>query len=151
MDVILKENVENLGRMGEVVKVRPGYARNYLIPKGFALEASKKNVKALEHEKRIIQERARKLLLEAEDLAARVSEVTLRFQAKAGEEEKLFGSVTAKDVAQALEEKGYAVDRRKVQLEEPIKKLGTYQVPVKVAPDVTATVTVEVVAESESQ
>ncbi|MEJ2254583.1 MAG: 50S ribosomal protein L9 [Nitrospirota bacterium] len=148
---MFKENVENLGRLGEVVKVRPGYARNYLIPKGFALEASKKNVKALEHEKRIIQERARKLLLEAEDLAARVSEVTLRFQAKAGEEEKLFGSVTAKDVAQALEEKGYAVDRRKVQLEEPIKKLGTYQVPVKVAPDVTATVTVEVVAESESQ
>lgn len=147
MKVILREDMKSLGKMGEVVKVTPGYARNYLIPKGIAVEADVKNVRALEHEKRVIQDRARKTLDKAKGLAGEISAVSLSIKARAGEEEKLFGSVTAMDIAEALKEKGFAVDKKKVLLDEPIKRLGAYQVDVRVAPEVTATVSVEVVAE----
>lgn len=147
MKVILKEEVKSLGRMGDIVKVSPGYARNFLIPKGYAVEADTKNIKAMEHEKRVIQERARKLQEAAKGVSERLSEVTLAFTAKAGEEEKLFGSITAMDIADALKEKGFEIDKKKVSLEEPIKRLGSYAVDVKLGHDVTASVKVEVTAE----
>jgi len=147
MKVILKENVENLGRMGDVVNVTPGYARNFLIPKQFAVEANTKNIKALDHEKRIIQERAKKILADAQAFAERVSSMTVTIKEKAGEEEKLFGSVTTMDIADALKEQGVEIDRKKISLGEPIKRLGEYDVEVKVAPEVTASLKLHVVAE----
>ncbi|GAB4387290.1 MAG: 50S ribosomal protein L9 [Thermodesulfovibrionales bacterium] len=147
MKVILKEDVKNLGAMGDVVNVTPGYARNFLFPKGLAADADVKNIKALEHEKRVIEERRKKLVEKAQGLAGQLSSVTVGLKAKAGEEGKLFGSITSKDIAEALAEKGYEVDRRKIVLEEPIKRVGSHQVAVKLGHDVTATVTVEVEAE----
>ncbi len=147
MQVILKESVRELGQMGEVVNVKDGFARNFLIPKGFAVEANPKNMKALEHEKRKIQDLARKVKVTAEDLAARISAVTVTITAKAGEEEKLFGSVTAMDIAEALQKEGIEIDRRKLVLEEPIKRLGAYTVPVKLPSEVVAQLNVQVVSE----
>jgi large subunit ribosomal protein L9 len=133
--------------IGDIVTVKPGYARNYLIPKGYAVVADTKNVKAFEHEKRISGEKARKALDAARGLAGEIEKVKLTFPAKAGEEEKLFGSITSMDIAAALAKAGFDVDRRKIALDEPIKRLGTYTVDVKVAPEVSAAVSVEVVAE----
>jgi large subunit ribosomal protein L9 len=133
--------------MGAIVKVKSGYARNYLLPRGLAVVADVKNVNALEHEKRIIAERARKAMEAAKGLAGELEKVSLTIKAKAGEEEKLFGSVTAMDIAAALLDAGHEVDKRKIVIEEPIKRLGTYTVGVKVAPEVTANINVEVVAE----
>lgn len=147
MEVILKEDVQNLGGMGEIVNVSDGYARNYLIPRKLAAVADKKNVKKLEHEKRVIDRRAEKLKADAQTMADRLSAVTLKIEAKAGEEEKLFGSVTAMDVAEALKGEGFDVDKKKIVIDEPIKRLGTHAVAVKVGKDVTATVNVEVEAE----
>jgi len=148
MEVILRENLDNLGVMGDVVKVKPGYARNYLLPRGLAVLANTKNVTALEHEKRVIAEKARKAMEAAKGLVGQLEKVSLTIRAKAGEEDKLFGSVTAMDIAEALREAGHEVDKRKIVIEEPIKRLGTYSVSVKVAPDVAASVKVEVVAEA---
>jgi large subunit ribosomal protein L9 len=114
MKVILRENIENLGRMGDIVNVAPGYARNFLLPKSFAVEANTKNVKAMEHEKRIIQERSKKLLADAQAFAERVSSMALTIRAKAGEEEKLFGSVTTMDIAEAMKAEGVEVDKKKI-------------------------------------
>ncbi len=147
MKVILKEDVLNLGDMGEIVNVSDGYARNYLIPKKLAAVADKKNVKELEHEKRIIERRAAKLRSDAQAQADKLSALTLKVKAKAGEEDKLFGSVTAMDVAEALKAEGFDVDKKKILIDEPIKRLGTHTVTVRVARDVTATVNVEVEAE----
>jgi large subunit ribosomal protein L9 len=147
MEVILKEDVQNLGGMGEIVNVSDGYARNYLIPRKLAAVADKKNVKKLEHEKRVIDRRAEKLKADAQTMADRLSAVTLKIEAKAGEEDKLFGSVTAMDVAEALKGEGFDVDKKKIVIGEPIKRLGTHAVAVKVGKDVTATVNVEVEAE----
>lgn len=147
MKVILKEDVLNLGEMGEIVNVSDGYARNYLIPKKLAAVADKKNVKELEHEKRIIERRAAKLRSDAQAQADKLSALTLKVKAKAGEEDKLFGSVTAMDVAEALKAEGFDVDKKKILIDEPIKRLGTHTVTVRVARDVTATVNVEVEAE----
>ncbi len=149
MEVILRENLDNLGIMGEIVKVKPGYARNYLLPRGLAVVANTKNVKALEHEKRIIAEKARKAEEAAKGLAGELEKISLTIKAKAGEEEKLFGSVTAMDIAEALKEAGQEVDKRKIVIEEPIKRLGSYTVAIKVAPEVAANVNVEVIAETE--
>lgn len=145
--VILKEDVQNLGEMGEIVNVSDGYARNFLIPRKLATVADQKNVRELEHEKRVIDRRAEKLKADAQTLADRISAVTINIKAKAGEEEKLFGSVTAMDVAEALKAEGFDVDKKKIVIEEPIKRLGTHAVAVKVGKDVTATVNVEVEAE----
>lgn len=147
MKVILKEDVLNLGDMGEIVNVSDGYARNYLIPKKLAAVADKKNVRELEHEKRVIERRASKLRSDAQAQADKLSAVALKVKAKVGEEGKLFGSVTAMDVAEALEAEGFDVDKKKILIDEPIKRLGTHTVTVKVARDVTATVNVEVEAE----
>lgn len=149
MKVILREEVENLGDIGDVVEVSDGYGRNYLIPKGLALRAFERNVKALEHERRVQTQRLKKLKSAAEEFAARLERLTLRILKKVGEGDRLYGSVTAQDIAAAALAGGERIDRRKIHLESPIRALGVYKVPVKVHPEVTARLSVWVVAESE--
>jgi large subunit ribosomal protein L9 len=147
MKVILREDIETLGRAGDVVKVADGYGRNYLIPRSLAVLADTRNLKALEHERKVIEARAKKARKSAEAQAERISAVALVIPAKAGEEGKLFGSVTSRDVAEALAKAGVEVDRRLVLLDEPIKQVGEYKVRVKVATDIVPEVSVSVVAE----
>lgn len=147
MKVILQEDVKNLGKMGDVVNVADGYARNYLIPGKFGVEANIKNIKALEHEKRKIEEKARKVRSEAQGLAERLSSLTLTVSAKAGEEERLFGSITSMDIAEALKKEGFDIERKKILLDEPIKRLGSYIVGIKIHSDVTSKVQISVIAE----
>ena len=147
MKVILREDVKNLGTAGSVVNVADGYARNYLIPKNVAVEANTKNIKGLEHQKRQIEDRAKKIRDAAQDLSAKLSSLTLTMTAKAGEEEKLFGSVTTMDIAEALKNEGFDIERKKIMLDEPLKRLGTYTVGVKVHPQVASHLTVQIVAE----
>jgi large subunit ribosomal protein L9 len=148
MEVILREDVQHLGAMGEVVKVKPGYARNFLLPRGMAVEASRKNLAALDHEKALIEvkrERERKVArAEADKLDGLVVEIL----ARAGEEDRLYGSVTNLDIAQQLAERGVRVDRRRIDLDDPIKRLGTYRIVVGIAHDVKATITVKVLPEA---
>jgi len=144
MKVILREDVEGLGDMGAIVDVKNGYGRNYLLPRDLAVEANSRNIKYFEHQKRIILEKAKKVIKTAEDFAARLSELTIKFEVNAGEDDKLFGSVSNKDIADAIAEKGLEVDKRKIVIDEPIKRLGSYDVNIKVYQDVTATVKVEV-------
>jgi len=147
MKVILKDDVKNVGNMGDIVKVADGYARNYLVPRGLAVEASSKNVKSVEHEKRIIQEKSKKIKISAQDFSDRLSKVTLVMKANAGEEGKLFGSVTTMDIAEALKNEGFDIDKKKISLDEPIKRLGEHTVNVKIHPEITTNVTVQVVQE----
>ncbi len=147
MKVILREDVESLGKMGEIVRVADGHARNYLIPKGLAVEASVKNVKTLEHEKREIAQRAEKERKKAESLLERFQGVTCTIARKVGKQDKLFGAVTAKDVEKVLREQDLDVDRKKILLEEPIKSLGEYPVKLKLYPGIFAEIVVAVVRE----
>ncbi len=148
MKVFLREDVKNVGKIGDVVNVSDGYARNFLFPKKLAVEANTKNIREFEHNKRIIQERAAKIRDASRATAEKLSALSLTIKAKAGEEEKLFGSVTTMDIAEALKAAGFEIDKKRISLEEPIKRLGEYSVEVKIHPDVTATVKVQVVAES---
>jgi large subunit ribosomal protein L9 len=145
--VILKEDVEHLGKIGDMVAVADGYGRNYLLPRGLAIEASTRNVKILEHQKKIIKARMQKQKSDSEDLAKQLSSVSLTVAKKAGEDDKLFGSVTSRDIEDALKAEGFAMDRRRIVLEEPIKRLGVYSIPIKVHSEVTAEVKVWVVKE----
>lgn len=147
MKVILKEDIPKLGNMGDTVEVAPGFGRNYLIPQGKAVLASRTNVKALEHERSLIQRKAELFRKDAEGLAEKISGVRLTLTRKVADEDKLYGSVSVSDVSQALEEAGVVVERKMIRLIEPIKTLGEYQVPIKVHADVTAEVTVQVVKE----
>ena len=147
MEVILREDIERLGNRGQVVKVADGYARNFLLPKRLAVAATESNRKIVEQERQAHLRREAKQKSEAEDLGKLLTGVTLTIAQKAGENDQLFGSVTAKDVADALALQNYNVDRRKVMLEEPIKQLGEFRVPVRLHRDVTAEVTVQVVKE----
>lgn len=147
MQIILKANVKNVGQIGEIVTVKDGFARNYLIPKGLAVEANPRNLRSLEHEKRKIEEIARKEKANAENLTARISNLNLVIKAKAGEEEKLFGSITAIDISEALKKEGIDIDKRKILLEEPIKRLGSYTVHIKIHQNVTAKLDFTVVSE----
>ena len=147
MKVILKEDVKSIGSMGQIIDVADGFARNYLVPRGFAVEANVKNVKSLEHEKKVIQEKAKKIKNQAQDFAARISGVTVVIKAKAGEEGKLFGSVTTMDIAEQLKNEGIDIDRKKISLEEPIKRLGSYSVKVRIHPEISEEVNVQVVEE----
>jgi large subunit ribosomal protein L9 len=147
MEVILREDIDKLGNRGEVVKVAPGYARNFLIPKRLAVAATESNKKIVEQERQAHLRKEAKLKGEAEDLSKMLTGVSVTIAQKAGENDQLFGSVTSKDVADALAAKNYTIDRRKVQLDEPIKQLGEYKVPVRLHRDVTAEVTVNVVKE----
>jgi large subunit ribosomal protein L9 len=144
MQVILKENIETLGHIGDIVKVAPGYARNYLLPRGFALEATTRNAKALEHAKRQMEYKKDKVLEQARQFAARIEAITLVLPHQAGEEGKLFGSVTNMELAEHLKQQGIEIDRKKIALVEPIKQLGEYTVGVKVHPEVIANLKVNV-------
>jgi len=143
MKVILQENLENLGHIGDIVKVAPGYARNYLIPKGFALLANEKNTKAMEHAKRQLEYKKNKMLEQAKAIAAKVEAITLSLVHQAGEEGKLFGSVTNMELAEQLKIQGLEIDRKKI-VSDPIKQLGEYTVVVKIHPEVTANLKVVV-------
>jgi large subunit ribosomal protein L9 len=147
MKVILKEDIPKLGRMGEMVRVAPGYGRNYLIPQGKAIQATSKNLKALEHERMLIQRKADLARKEAEGVAGKISGLTLTLSRKVVDEDKLYGSVSVSDISQALEEAGVEIERKLIRLDEPIKSLGEFQVSVKVHADVTAEFTVQVVKE----
>jgi large subunit ribosomal protein L9 len=147
MEIILREDVERLGSRGQVVKVADGYARNFLLPKRLAVAASDSNRKIVEQERQAHLRREAKQKGEAEDLSKLLSGVTVIIAQKAGENDQLFGSVTSKDVAEALAQKNYTIDRRKIQLDEPIKHLGEFKIPVRLHRDVTAEVTVQVVKE----
>ena len=151
MKVILQENVEGVGHLGDLLDVSDGYARNYLFPRKKALEANPRNVKALEHAKRVMAEKAKKEKMEIEGFAKKISTVSLTMTAQVGKDDKLFGSVTAKDIAEGLAEKGFTVDRRKIQLGQPIKELGTFAVPIKLHHEVTASVSVTVVKKEEGE
>ncbi|MGH7206205.1 MAG: 50S ribosomal protein L9 [Nitrospiraceae bacterium] len=150
MKVILQETVEGLGHVGDLLDVSDGFARNYLLPRRKALEASSRNVKALEHAKRVTAEKARKEKLQVEAFAKKISAVSLTVTAQVGKDDKMFGSVTVKDIVEGLAEHGFEVDRRKVQLAQPIKELGTFTVPVKLHRDVTASVSLSVVKKQET-
>jgi len=145
MKVLLKEHIEGVGHLGDVLEVSDGFARNYLLPRKKAIEANERNVKEFEHHKRIVAEKARKERLELETFAKQISAVSLSFTVKAGKDGKIFGSITSKDIEEGLAGKGVTVDRKKIHLAQPIKALGSVVVPVKLHRDVTATVTVEVV------
>ncbi|MEJ2201013.1 MAG: 50S ribosomal protein L9 [Desulfuromonadaceae bacterium] len=146
MNIILTENVDGLGSIGDQVKVKCGYARNFLIPKGFAVEASTRNVKELEHQKRQIERKRQKLTQAAELLKQQIEAVTCDFAHRAGEDGKLFGSVTSMEIGAKLESLGIQIDRKKIQLAEPIKTLGDHEVPVKLQAGVVATIKVVVAA-----
>ena len=144
MKVILKENIENLGHIGDIVKVAPGYARNYLIPKGFAIEATTRNAKALEHAKRQMEYKKNKVKEQATGLAAKLEALTIVLTHQAGEGDKLFGSVTNMELAEYLKNQGFEIDRKKIVLVDPIKHLGEYTATVKVHPEINATLKVVV-------
>jgi len=146
MKVILSEDVKNLGLMGEVVNVSDGYARNFLFPKKFAVEANTKNLKEFEHNKKIITERAAKIKESFKSVADKLASITLTIKAKTGEDDKLFGSVTNMNVAEALAAAGHDIDKKKIVM-EPIKKLGEYSVTIKLHTDLSAEVKVNVVQE----
>ncbi len=147
MEVILREDIDKVGHRGQVVKVAAGYARNYLLPKRLAVAATEANKKIVEQERQAHLRREAKQKTEAADLAKLMENVKVTIAQKAGENDQLFGSVTAQDIHIALEKIGYMVDRRKVALEAPIKQLGEYKVPLKLHREVAAEITVEVVKE----
>jgi len=138
MKVILREDVETSGRMGDLVNVSAGYAPTFLIPKKKAVEATTKNVKVLEHEKRLIADKAKKLKKEFEVLAGKINNMPITIPVQVGEEGKLFGSVTNKDIADALSKEGIEIDKRKIELESPLKEVGSFSVPIQVYHDVKA-------------
>lgn len=145
MQVILQEDVAKLGKAGDVVNVREGYGRNFLLPQKKAVVADPKNIRQLEHQKRVVTAMQAKVRGVAEELAAKLASVSLTISREAGEEDKIFGSVTVKDIHEALRIEGHTVDRHAVQLETPIKQLGIFDIPVKLHSDVTATVKLWVV------
>ncbi len=136
IQLILTQAVDNLGKAGDLVTVKPGYGRNYLIPQRLAVTATMNNRKRLEHERRTIDARVSKEMAVADALASKISGMTLQFERRVGAEEKLFGSVTAKDLADQLQRAGITIDHRKIQLDEPVKALGKYEVGVKIHPNV---------------
>src|SRR5271154_6965622 len=147
MQIILREDIQNLGRPGDVVKVRDGYARNFLLPRNLAVEANPKSIRALEHQKRLALLRREAKKTEALKIKDRLEALRINLTARAGEEGKLFGSVTNIDIERALREQNIEVERRKIMLAEPIKQLGEYQVPVKIDPEVEAVLKITVAAE----
>jgi len=147
IEVILREDIGSLGKAGELVRVKPGYARNYLLPKGFAYAATAGNKKRIEGEAKARATRLEGERGDAEVLAATLRDVTLTLARKAGEGDRLFGSITSQDIADALEAAGHVVDKRKIDLESPIKSIGEHTVPIKLHPDVVADIRVTVETE----
>ena len=147
MKVILKQNVPSLGKAGDLVKVNDGYARNLLIPKGLAIEANEKNIKTFEHEKKNIMQRAEKEQKTAHDQAASLSLVTLTIARKVGDQDKIFGSVTSKDIELALQEKGFNIDKKMIVHDEQIKSLGEFKVRIKLHSGIEAEIKLIVIGE----
>jgi large subunit ribosomal protein L9 len=147
MQIVLKEDIDKLGRRGEVVKVADGYARNYLLPLGKALPATAGNLKVIEREKRRYVVRLSKEKEENEALSRKIQALSLTLVRKVGENDVLYGSVTSGDIAEALSQEGVGVDKRRIQLQDPIKSLGIYNVPIRLHPEVTTEVKVWVVKE----
>jgi large subunit ribosomal protein L9 len=145
MEIILRQAVENLGKPGDVVTVKNGYARNYLLPRGFAYEATPGNLKRIAQERGRLEAAENDRRASAEDLAKRLEEVQLSFSARVGEEGKLFGSVTAADIAEQLEAQGFHIEKRLIDLHDPIKALGVYRVPVRLHADVKPEIRVWVI------
>jgi large subunit ribosomal protein L9 len=148
MEVILREDVADLGSVGDIVKVKPGFARNYLLPRGLAVIADRRNIHVLNHQKRLAADKRERDRKQAQSFADRLNNLRLAIKARAGEEGKLFGSVTNLDVEKALAAQGFSVERRRIRLEEPIKSIGEHVVPVHLAAGVDARVTVVVEAEA---
>ncbi len=146
MQVILTENVDGLGQIGDLVTIKPGYGRNYLLPRGMAMTANPRNLKEMEHQKRQLERKALKLTQAAELQKAQIEAVTCNLVHRAGEEGKLFGSVTSMEIEAKLAEAGVEVDRKKIQLSEPIKALGEFSVPIKLQAGVIAQIKVVVTA-----
>jgi large subunit ribosomal protein L9 len=149
MNVILRENVENLGSIGDNVKVSSGFARNYLFPKKLAVQADANNLKQVEHQKRALKKKLAEMRAEKEGLKAQLEALSLVIRRKAGENQKLFGSITNQDLAEAIEQKGVKVDRKQIELEGALKKLGTFKVPVRLMEGIMAELSVSVVADVE--
>lgn len=147
MKIILKEDVHGLGKAGQVINVKDGYARNYLLPRGLAIVADEKNLKLLEYQKRKFEEEARKKRQDAESIAQRLGELQLIIKAKAGEDMKLFGSITPATVAEALKNEGFSIDKKQINIPEPIKRAGEYEINVKLHSNITAKLKINVVAE----
>jgi large subunit ribosomal protein L9 len=147
MKIILKQDVDKLGSAGDIVEVKDGFARNYLVPTGQAIMATKSNLKSFEEKQKIEKVRQEKGKKEAQVLADKLSKVSITTAVQVGEEDKVFGSVTSQEIANQLRDQGYDIDKRKILIEEPIKALGVYDVPVKLHTDVEATVKVWVVRE----
>jgi large subunit ribosomal protein L9 len=147
IEVILREDIQSLGQAGEVVRVKPGYARNYLLPQGLAYEATEGNKKRIAAEGRVRAARGQAERGEAERVAETLRGLSLTLSGKAGEEGKLFGSITAQDIADTLARQGYTVDRRRIELEHPIKTLGEHRVTIRLHPEVSAELGVSIVAE----
>jgi large subunit ribosomal protein L9 len=145
MRVILKQEVHNLGDAGDIVKVAPGYGRNFLMPRGLAIPASEGSVRELEHQKRVAESIARKQLAAAKELAAKLEQAAITLRREAGDDDKLFGSVTNRDIVEALAAEGITVDRRSVQLDENIRSIGLFTVPVRLHRQVAANVRVFVI------
>jgi large subunit ribosomal protein L9 len=146
MQVILCEDVPNLGKTGEVVNVKPGFGRNYLIPRGLALTATSRNVRRLEHDKRVIEQQDGKRRRDAQSLKEKLEALSLSIAKNVGSDEKLFGSVTNREIADALKDEGIEIDRKVIELDQPIKALGVYTVVVKLAREVSANLKLWVVA-----
>ncbi|RJR35135.1 MAG: 50S ribosomal protein L9 [Desulfobacteraceae bacterium] len=145
MKIILTQDVDSLGMVGQTFEVKEGYARNYLIPKGMALEATKQNLRLMESQRKSIEEKRLKAKDEAERAKQGLSDLVITIAQKVGEEDKLYGSVTSMDIADELEKKGIELDRKRIKMDRPIKTLGEFMVPVKLHPEVTATIKVVVV------
>jgi large subunit ribosomal protein L9 len=145
--VLLREDIDNLGARGEIVRVKAGYARNYLLPRNLAVEATANNVRQIEGEKAALAKREAKERSTAELQAAQLQKLTLKFERKVGEAGVLYGSVTSMDIAHELKEQGYEIDRRKIVLREPIKRFGNYHVPVRLHRDVTLELPINVLGE----
>jgi large subunit ribosomal protein L9 len=149
MKVILQETLEGVGDLGDLLDVSNGFARNYLLPRKKAVEANSRNIKEFEHAKRAAAEKAKKEKQDIEAHGKKISAVSLTLPAQVGKDDKMFGSVTAKDIAEGLAEQGFTVDRRKIQLAQPIKELGTFAIAIKLPREVTATIAVHVVKKQE--
>lgn len=147
MKIILTQDMDALGLEGAIVEVARGYARNYLIPKGIALEATKQNIKLMEMQTKKIEVRRLKAKEDAERVREKMAEIVVTISQKVGEEDKLYGSVTSMDIANQLEKQGISIDRRKIALDKPIKTLGDYEVPIRLYPEVTGAIKVVVVPE----
>ncbi len=146
MQVILTQDVSSLGKAGELVTVKPGYGRNYLVPRGFAVTATQANVHRLEHDKRVIARKVAKERAGADALAERINVMTLQFERNTGEDDKLFGSVTSRDITDQLKKAGVEIDHRWITMDVPVKALGRYEVPVRLMSGVVATLKFFVVA-----